>query len=292
MYPPPPPPPPSPPLPPPLPPQTFSGYCTKDEISSICAVRNTMWMGTSSGTLKVFHAPTLKTTFAGRLIMADIENSIKSAILDILYVPETSSVLVANVKGEIWSFYDRIVPGGLKIQDRILLPDYSPCYHMAKVNVQGSIEVWGTMDDNRILLLEKTGDGWRKLEFLAKPQDPKLKLCSYIAHAHFTGRDGSPCNHIWISYRNRSVLVGWDANTRQQRCILNCADKLKTGQQVKNTKFATECEYVCGKGRYTQHIMCGKGLHTHLRLFIHCLCIHTHTLILQRMTASSKWPLS
>ena len=207
--------------------QSFSGYCSKDEVSSICPVRNSMWTGTSSGTLKVFHAPTLKAKYAGKLTMEGLP---ASAILDIRHVEETSSVLVATVNGEIWSFYDRIVPGGLKIQDRIILPEMSPCYHMVKVNVQGSVEVWGTLDNNRVLLLEKSGGpGWRKLEFESNPGDSRLRLCSFVAHASFTGKDGSMHNHVWLSYRHRSVLVCWDARTRRQKCVLDCAKKLRTG---------------------------------------------------------------
>ena len=186
-----------------------------------------MWMGTSSGTIKVFHSPTLKAKFAGRLEMGGQSSS---AVLDIRHVEETSSVLVATVMGEIWSFYDRIVTGGLRIQDRIILPEMSPCYHLVKVNVQGSVEVWGTMDNNRVLVLEKDGSGWRQLEFESDPKDPKLRLCSYIVHANFTGKDGTMQNHVWISYRHRSVLVCWDAKTRQQRTVLNCADKLRNGR--------------------------------------------------------------
>jgi len=147
----------------------------------MCPVHNNMWMGTSTGTLKVFHAPTLKAKFAGKLEIGNGQSA--SLILDILHVEETSSVLVVNTNGEIWSFYDKIVPGGLKIQDRILLPDNNPCFHLTKVNVQGSVEVWGTMDSNRVLLLERVEWGWKKLEFESDPKDPKLRLCSFIAHA-------------------------------------------------------------------------------------------------------------
>lgn len=208
--------------------QAFSGYCSKEEISAMCPVHNNMWMGTSTGTLKVFHAPTLKAKFAGKLEIGNGQSA--SLILDILHVEETSSVLVVNTNGEIWSFYDKIVPGGLKIQDRILLPDNNPCFHLTKVNVQGSVEVWGTMDNNRVLLLERVEWGWKKLEFESDPKDPKLRLCSFIAHASFTARDGNPANHIWISYRQRSLLVSWDAKERKQRAIINCASSLKTGK--------------------------------------------------------------
>ncbi len=78
-----------------------------------------------------------------------------SAVLHILHVEETHSILVATVGGDIWSLYDQLVPGGLKIQDRIILAELSPFYHLAKVVIEGSVEVWGTMDNDRVLVLEE-----------------------------------------------------------------------------------------------------------------------------------------
>ena len=190
-------------------------------------------MGTTTGTIMVFHAPTLKTKFTGKLTRTPNgeEGSMTGrVILDIRHIAETSSVLVAKVNGEIWSLHDKIVPGGLRIEDQILLPEYSPCYHMVKVKVEGSVEVWGTMENNRVLLLERGTYGWNRKELTADPKDHKLRLCSYIVHTSFTGRNGADLSHIWISYRNRSVLVSFDAKTRKQRCILNCADQLRTSK--------------------------------------------------------------
>ena len=200
----------------------------------------------------VFHAPTLKTKFSGKLtgMMNNLEEGSMSGrvILDIRHIPETSSVLVAKVNGEIWSLHDKICPGGLRIEDQILLPDYSPCYHMVKVVVEGSVEVWGTMENNRLLLLERQRLGWSKQELVADPKDHKLRLCSYIVYTTFTGKDGSEMNHIWISYRNRSVLVSFDAKSRKQRCILNCADQLRTSELIfflsKMFKTSLFCMYI------------------------------------------------
>ena len=216
--------------------QSFSGYCSKDEVTAICPVRNMIWMGTSTGTIMVFHAPTLKTKFAGKLtgMASNPEGSLSGrVILDIRHIPETSSVLIAKVNGEIWSLRDKITQGGLRIEDQILLPEYSPCYHMVKVKIEGSIEVWGTMENNRVLLLERQQYGWSRKELVADPEDHRLRLCSYIIHTSFTGRDGSELSHVWISYRNRSVLVSFDTKTRKQRCILNCADQLRTSKLLR-----------------------------------------------------------
>ncbi len=115
--------------------QHFSGYCSRDEITSMCSVRNLMWMGTTSGSIKVFHAPTLKVKFTCALEREGPEGKTNCAILDILYVEEMRTVLVANFSGEVWSFYDSIVDDGLRLQCKITLPDDSPCYHLAKVSM-------------------------------------------------------------------------------------------------------------------------------------------------------------
>ena len=93
-----------------------------------------MWMGTSAGAIKVFHAPTLKTKFTCTLETEEAEGKTNRTILDILYVEEMRTVLIANFSGEVWSFYDTIVEDGLRLQCKIELSDGSPCYHMCKVS--------------------------------------------------------------------------------------------------------------------------------------------------------------
>ena len=210
--------------------QTFSGLCSKDEIRAICPVHNTVWMGTSTGTLNVFHAPTLKSQYAHKLEVEGLETS---GIIDILHVKETCSVLVATGKGEIWSFLDHTISGGLHIRDRLLPGDATiTCNRMVSVNYsQESIEVWGTMAENRIFVLEPAGEGrWSKQEFEPSVKDTHLRVCSYITHASFRDRKGVMQNHVWHSYRSKTVLVCWDAKTKQQRHVLDCAKALKAGR--------------------------------------------------------------
>ena len=189
-----------------------------------------IWMGTITGTVMVFHAPTLKKEFAGKLTRT-VSNSENSVILDIQHVSETSSVIITKDNGEIWFLRDRIIRGRLQIEHQLILPNYSPCYHMVKVKVEGSIEVWGTMENNQVLLLEKQQSGWSRTDLVADPEDHRPRLCFYIVHTSFTGIDGSELSHIWISYQNKSLMVSFDVKTRKQRCILNCADQLRTSKK-------------------------------------------------------------
>lgn len=99
----------------------------------MCPVHNMMWMGTTAGTIKIFHAPTLKTKFTSTLETDESMGATNRTILDILYVEERRTVMVANFSGEVWCFYDKIVEDGLRLQCKISLSDGSPCYHLVKV---------------------------------------------------------------------------------------------------------------------------------------------------------------
>jgi hypothetical protein len=209
--------------------QSFLGRCGKNEVRAICPVRNMIWMGTITGTIMVFHA-TLRKEFAGKLTRT-VSNPENSVILDIQHIPETSSVLITKDNGEIWFLRDTLIDGRLQIEHQLLLPKYSPCYHMVKVKVEGSIEVWGTMENNQVLLLENQQSGWSSQKLVVDPEDHRPRLCFYIVHTSFTGRDGLEMSHIWISYQNKSLMVSFDAKTKKQRCILNCADKLRTSKK-------------------------------------------------------------
>lgn len=100
----------------------------------MCPVRNMMWMGTSAGAIKVFHAPTLKTKFTCMLETEGPDGTTSRTILDILYVEEVRTVLVSNFSGEVWSFHDTLVEDGLRLQCKIELNDGFPCYHLVKVS--------------------------------------------------------------------------------------------------------------------------------------------------------------
>lgn len=104
--------------------------------------------------------------------------------------------------------------------------------HITQVALYGGsdIQVWGTMDNNRLLVMEQPQNALQYSEVVVKPKNPKLKLCSYIAFTSFVDSSGVEVEHIWLTYKQRSVLVSFNARTREQRCILNCAEKLKSGK--------------------------------------------------------------
>ncbi len=86
------------------------------------------------------------------------------------------------------------------------------------------------MENNRILIMDKPpGSSWKHSEITIQPKDPRVRLCSHIAFTSFTDSSGVEREHAWVSYRQRSILVSFNAKTREQRGILNCTEKLKTG---------------------------------------------------------------
>lgn len=178
-----------------------------------------MWMGTTAGTLKVFHAPTLRAKFTGKVMIGGIHSS---CILDILHVESASCVLISTACGDIWSFHDGLTTKGLKIQCRLNLIDNYQCYHLVALETEGSVQVWGTLDDSQLCLLERDGAGWKSQAIKVRTGDPKLRLCSHIALASFKDKKRVLQNHLWISYRSRGVLVAWDTSSRQQRAVINC----------------------------------------------------------------------
>lgn len=189
-----------------------------------------MWMGTTTGTLKVFHAPTLKAKYTGKLIIGVMN---PSCVLNILHVESAECVMVSTANGEIWFFHDSLSVHGLVIQSRLTLTDNYQCYHMVAVEREGTVEVWGTMDNSQLCLMERDGAGWRSQEIKVNTDDPKLRLCSHIALAHFKDKKGVTQDHLWISYRSRGVLVAWDAEAREQRAVINCNVSF---QQLKPSK--------------------------------------------------------
>ena len=189
--------------------QVYAGH-SRDQILAICPVRNMMWIGTTNGILKLKHAPTLVTKFKGKL---KTETTPNPFILNITHVDKTSSVLVTTSANDIWVFHDKLSDKGLVIEDHLMLPNSINCYQLAMLEVGGSLEVWGTMDRNQLLLLEKKRLGWEMQWFHVKSKQEWQFF--HIGHATFEDKSGQIQNHLWASYRQKSHLVCWNVQDRQ-----------------------------------------------------------------------------
>ena len=189
-----------------------------DQITAICPVRNMMWIGTTNGILKLKNTSTLNTKFKGEL-KSEGEQPLtprNTHVLSIAHVEQTSSVIVSTNVGEIWVFSDKLTDKGLVIEEHVILKDRTNCYQMAVVEVEGSVEVWGTMDNSQLIMLKQQGREWMIDEPYKVDVKPEWQFFC-ITHAEFQDEGGSSHNHLWMSYRSKGTVVSWDLQKRQYR---------------------------------------------------------------------------
>lgn len=193
-----------------------------------------MWIGTAKGILKLKHIPTLSTSFKGEL-KTDGKSIDETYVLAITYVEKASSVLVSTNASEIWAFSDMLTPEGLVIEERIRLQPELNCYQLIVVEVRGSLEVWGTMDNSQLILFQKHGKGW----MMGGPYKVKCRQnwqFYHIAHAAFEDQKGDTHNHLWVPYWKKGSIVCWDLQKRQHRTTLDTS-------ALKSCKSSTHCTH-------------------------------------------------
>ena len=209
-------------------PQLLTSYLdlgNVNEIAALCPVKNMMWMGTDSGNLVVCHAPSLKVKCMHKLS--------GDPIFDIAHVGEASMVVVTTRKGELWCFKDRPGPQGLQVEQVVSAGD--AVYRIVKVVAQESIQVWGSMDSNTVFLMEWVGGKeWKRVKL--PPCDSgnaKIVLLSCVAHSSFRDVGGKVRDYVWMAYRNRSVVVCWDAQCKRQLVghTVDCSKELERHKQ-------------------------------------------------------------
>ena len=112
-------------------------------------------------------------------------------------------------------------------------------YFIFQVILRGGseVEVWGTMKDNRLWVMknEKASGNWLPSELTITPNDPNLKVTSFIAFTSFTDSTGEEAEHIWASYHRTNALVSFNARSKMQRVVFRCDTKLNAGKR----KFLT-----------------------------------------------------
>lgn len=201
--------------------QRFFGYMGSESIESLCPVRNAIWMGTVQGNIRIIHSPTLSVKYSGQLPQEP------SAILKMIHVEEEGCVMVSVYIGEIYVVHDRLIgqPAGLVKDQHIVMDDRNDCgpvFDLVKVNIEdGRLQVWGTMDNNVLLLLEKRENAsgekeWCKSYYEVSPLGHRLKTCSHVAWCGFVNAAGRRRDHLWITYRNKGGMVKFDLHTRKQ----------------------------------------------------------------------------
>lgn len=193
-------------------------------------------MGTSRGSIRVIHAPTLTVKYSNQLYKDEALGP--AAILKILHVQEKECVFVTVHQSEIWCFHDRLVgkPPNLIPKQRIKTDDRDdggPVYDLVKVVLDGTVQIWGTMDNNVLIQLTMVNDEWVKHYHTITPPNYQMKVCSYIVCCSYTDSGGAEQCHLWVSYRSKSSIVCLDVRTEQQVGYINCTEALK-GTQTGN----------------------------------------------------------
>ena len=151
-------------------------------------------------------------------------------------------MLVSLTSSEIWSLYDQLVgtPLSLTKQQCISTADQDgsgPVYDLVKVVVDGQIQVWGTMDNNVLLLLERKDGKWIKSYYNIQPYSHHMKVCSHIVWCSFE-EDGYH-DHLWISYRSKGGIMCFDVRSKEQRGSINCTEKLKSLSDIDQSQQVT-----------------------------------------------------
>ena len=154
-------------------------------------------------------------------------------------------MLASSTNSEIWSLYDRLVgkPLSLIKQQCISIDDQegsSPVYDLVKVVVDGQIQVWGTMNNNTLLLLERKDREWIKSYYSIQPYSYHMKVCSHIVWCSFEEDvAGGKQDHLWISYRSKGGIMCFDVRSRKQRGSINCTEKLKSLSDIDRSQQVT-----------------------------------------------------
>ena len=105
------------------------GKLLRGKITTMCAVYNTVWMGTSIGDIRVYHA-TLITSATPNVVEG--QTNVYS-ILDMVHIEERGTVILSNFIGQVWCYDDVLSEDGLRLQCTIELDNGLPCYQLTKV---------------------------------------------------------------------------------------------------------------------------------------------------------------
>jgi hypothetical protein len=133
---------------------------------------------------------------------------------------------------------------GLVIEERMELKANTNCYQMVVVEVQGSREVWGTLDRNQLVMLKRHGRGGWMMDGPYQVQyehsRPEWQFFC-IAHAAFQDKAGMPQNHLWASYRQKRTTICWDLQKRQYKamCSTDSFTKCESSKSAQVTVVAT-----------------------------------------------------
>ena len=187
-----------------------------------------MWLGSVNGELRVIHAPTMKTQFVHSLSSRHFPTP--ACILDIVHVKTDRKVMVSTHNFDFWIFSDVPDKSGLRLQSHLQFSDEYPVFHMAVVDVNGSLEVWGTRSENKIMVFQRHQSKWDYSELQCEPfSGGRLLTVALATSSVFTGKHGDTKSHVWVSFNRRAYIVCWDAVKKKQLHKVDCKRDLQAG---------------------------------------------------------------
>ena len=174
------------------------------------SVNNYMWISTSEQKLYIIHTPSMKTTTSVSLNNAD------KNVIHLLHVIEWHVVVVMWTGPEIWYIQDKVDHTGIAVLDKQKLS--SPLLHWCEVAFQDRVEVWGTQEDGKIVILDWSRMGQRTNVLSPSMVNCSRKLtCECIANSQMESNDGGLSDQlvqVWVSFKQDTQLMCWDATTR------------------------------------------------------------------------------
>lgn len=175
------------------------------------SVGNYMWISTLEQKLFIIHTPSMKTVITSVSL-----KSAEQSVIDLLHVVEWHAVLVMWSGSEIWYLQDNIDHGEIVVLDKQKLD--SPLLHWCKVVLQSRIEVWGTLENGKVVILD-----WPPMGQRTNILSPSIVNCSYqytfeyIASSYTTMKRSDGLGglvQVWVSFKQDFRLMCWNATTR------------------------------------------------------------------------------
>lgn len=173
-------------------------------------IGNYMWVSTLEQKLFIIHTPTMKTVTSVSLKNPD------QRVIDLLHIVEWHAVLMMWTGSEIWYLQDSIDRGEVIVLDKQKLD--SPLFHWCQVILQDRVEVWGTQENGKVVVLNWSSVGQSTGILSLSTVNCNFQYTfEYITSSYMTmkenyGLDGLV--QVWVSFRQDFRLMCWDATTR------------------------------------------------------------------------------
>lgn len=89
----------------------------------------------------------------------------------------------------------------------------------------------GVLGNNQILILEHSRETtWEERIMTIEAPGLTLATCCHVVYAYFANSSGEDCKQIWISYKNKPILMSFDVMAEKQLVTADCAELFKESE--------------------------------------------------------------